>query len=607
VSVTRQWAEDEAPAAGSRSWAKQLRRSAARAGAASGALIALAVLPGCDGHHAAAGCPGQPSLPSYGKPAPRAPMTSVNLELGKKLMFYTVRDALQTPQLPRGADVAAVDFQQTGSGSDELNLIAIDLRPWVKVEGHRVYGPRYVLRVKIVPYLITRATIPDRDTRREILGSIEPSRCQEIRNEITQLEAEIASLQEDLKTAGPGEKPAIIAAIKRTREQIVPLRAEAAQIGCKYLKTPPLDEGAVVRMEFYDLSRGKVRCTDSKFNVLDKKILRAIYDGFVVKNGRITTTLSSRAVNGVGTNFKDQMAAVEASDPSQWDIYRASDMAYIGRVQSVTDNATLKLESLAAVALKDEPYVAVRRPLVLPVDMLSAILTPTKPAVLLLNGINIGSKGGLKVGFDLGASEAGLSTLEFSPAPSIDRNDDWRITASDRFIEAAALAQVNAMANMEDQPPPYELEKVSVGYNVEPPALFDLNVRMKVRDYPCNAVPYVLEAPITPYVNKGLDGKPYLIVHFNRLLSVNPDWNLLCTVGIRGNVLKIYQRAGGCSEAVGPALRFNAFGEDYFEATDIDVDAPNASFSVGGRSEFVDKRLDEEHLPPRPSIEACAR
>jgi hypothetical protein len=60
----------------------------------------------------------------------------------------------------------------------------------------------------------------------------QPAECTWIRNELANIEAEIAGLQEDLQQAPPGEKPGIAAQIKRLQAQSRTLRERSEQLGC---------------------------------------------------------------------------------------------------------------------------------------------------------------------------------------------------------------------------------------------------------------------------------------------------------------------------------------------------------------------------------------
>lgn len=75
-----------------------------------------------------------------------------------------------------------------------------------------------------------------------------------------------------------------------------------------------------------------------------------------VATGLITCDTSSSVIRGGGTKFKDQEL-----DTGIWNIYRRSDMSFIGLVDSVTTNISLVLNANAAQALFDEPYVAINQ------------------------------------------------------------------------------------------------------------------------------------------------------------------------------------------------------------------------------------------------------
>lgn len=74
-----------------------------------------------------------------------------------------------------------------------------------------------------------------------------------------------------------------------------------------------------------------------------------------VVTGRITTSTASTQVNGALTKFIDQ-----GMGSGSWNIYRASDFTWVGKVSSVTNNTTLTLAANAALALSNDHYVAWR-------------------------------------------------------------------------------------------------------------------------------------------------------------------------------------------------------------------------------------------------------
>jgi hypothetical protein len=74
-----------------------------------------------------------------------------------------------------------------------------------------------------------------------------------------------------------------------------------------------------------------------------------------VVTGRITTSTSSTQVNGASTTFITQSV-----NSGTWQLYRASDFAFVGKVASVTNDSTLVLTANAAAALANERYVLLR-------------------------------------------------------------------------------------------------------------------------------------------------------------------------------------------------------------------------------------------------------
>jgi hypothetical protein len=74
-----------------------------------------------------------------------------------------------------------------------------------------------------------------------------------------------------------------------------------------------------------------------------------------VTTGRITCAVASPTVNGALTKFIDQ-----GVNSGTWQLYRASDLTYIGKVTSVASNIQLTLTANAAIALNNERYLAFR-------------------------------------------------------------------------------------------------------------------------------------------------------------------------------------------------------------------------------------------------------
>ena len=74
-----------------------------------------------------------------------------------------------------------------------------------------------------------------------------------------------------------------------------------------------------------------------------------------VATGRITADTGSTTVSGGNTKFNTQ-----GLSSGTWQIYRASDLTFIGKVASVQSEISLTLAANAAIAVADEPYLALR-------------------------------------------------------------------------------------------------------------------------------------------------------------------------------------------------------------------------------------------------------
>lgn len=74
-----------------------------------------------------------------------------------------------------------------------------------------------------------------------------------------------------------------------------------------------------------------------------------------VNTGAVTAATGSTQLNGGNTKFLKQ-----GLNTGSWDIYRASDMAWIGSVSSVQSDLSLTLKANAAISVADEAYVAIR-------------------------------------------------------------------------------------------------------------------------------------------------------------------------------------------------------------------------------------------------------
>lgn len=74
-----------------------------------------------------------------------------------------------------------------------------------------------------------------------------------------------------------------------------------------------------------------------------------------VSKGRITCDTNSTTVSGGATKFVSQ-----GLGSGSWNLYRASDMTWIGKVSSVQSEMSLTLAANAAIAMADQQYIAIR-------------------------------------------------------------------------------------------------------------------------------------------------------------------------------------------------------------------------------------------------------
>lgn len=81
--------------------------------------------------------------------------------------------------------------------------------------------------------------------------------------------------------------------------------------------------------------------------------IRGFYPRIVT--GRVTTATSSTTVTGANTKFTTQLV-----NGGIYNLYRASDLGWVGKVSSVTDDTSLTLAANAALALNNEDYILLR-------------------------------------------------------------------------------------------------------------------------------------------------------------------------------------------------------------------------------------------------------
>lgn len=95
----------------------------------------------------------------------------------------------------------------------------------------------------------------------------------------------------------------------------------------------------------------------SPYNITAKtanyQALRGVYPK--VGTGTITCDTTSTAINGGKTKFQGQ-----GLSSGTWQLYRQSDMTFVGKVSSVTSDTTITLAANAAISMSDELYVAIK-------------------------------------------------------------------------------------------------------------------------------------------------------------------------------------------------------------------------------------------------------
>jgi hypothetical protein len=112
------------------------------------------------------------------------------------------------------------------------NGLSYLLTPQLTISGDSYTSPDGNFRVTLLSMPSTGGSAA---VQVDINIGAEPAECSQIRSEIESDEAEIAGLQDELQTAGPGQKPFIAAQIRRLRKAAKDLERRAKEIGCNPL------------------------------------------------------------------------------------------------------------------------------------------------------------------------------------------------------------------------------------------------------------------------------------------------------------------------------------------------------------------------------------
>jgi hypothetical protein len=110
--------------------------------------------------------------------APHSGTTSIDIQLSPPYLKEILRARLEAPPADNpnpdsGVFVDSVSLAQTGSGAQRLSLADVMVTPWLLGNNgvHARWTYSYTLRLKIVPYMVTTATVPDESKRRALLTS----------------------------------------------------------------------------------------------------------------------------------------------------------------------------------------------------------------------------------------------------------------------------------------------------------------------------------------------------------------------------------------------------------------------------------------------------
>jgi hypothetical protein len=132
-------------------------------------------------------CPaGPPAPPPAGPPTSRAGRKSLEIDLRstyvRTLLGRTIATAAQpSPTATSGADVVGTSLVERTAGGQREDLVEVRFAVWLRGgDGGHVMLPErtYTLQLRLVPHLVTPATVPDPASRRALLQCGAGDACQ---------------------------------------------------------------------------------------------------------------------------------------------------------------------------------------------------------------------------------------------------------------------------------------------------------------------------------------------------------------------------------------------------------------------------------------------
>lgn len=162
------------------------------------------------------------------QPPPPGRITAIKIPSANKDRYFLVEARLRVDPYERNTPGTS-----DGIPGDSVVVYEIDEAAWpVQLRSTLSAGQKYTLQTEKIEISVL-AAVPG-GFRGEVrsTAAAENPECAELRDRIANAEAEIRSLEEDLKAA-PGQKAGIASGIKAWGKKLTNAKAEAAKLGCR--------------------------------------------------------------------------------------------------------------------------------------------------------------------------------------------------------------------------------------------------------------------------------------------------------------------------------------------------------------------------------------